>query len=114
MTADFWKQIQPQLDEQISNVLGDTMPASELLTIITKPFWWDAEPFKSMKVWYENADQTFLQWMNCCEAFMGSEIEKIFDEELRKRIADTIEAQEAARLKDLIEAYTAEMKEVAA
>lgn len=115
MTPDFWKQIQPQLNSQIADVIGDAMPATELTFILYNGYYfWQQEPFASMKLHYENVDMSIHQWLNACEALTGKEVAEAFEDTMRKRIADTIEAQWTLRLNDLEEAYTAEMKEVAA
>jgi len=113
MTPDFWNTIQPQLDEQIADVLGDTCHASDLLTIITKPFWWQTAPFNKMKVEHEHNDSTFIQWLSSASSLVSESYADIFEDELRKRIADTIEAQWTNRMQDLADEYEAEMKEVA-
>lgn len=114
MTPDFWKQIQPQLNEQISNVLGESMPAAELIAILMgRYYYWQQEPFKSMKLHFENVDLTFHQWFNACEALMGSAVSDAFEDTMRKRIADTIEHQHELWLKEGGEKLAHELKEVA-
>jgi len=113
MTPQFWKHIQPQLDEQIRDVLSECNPASDLLKTLNDTYWWDKAPFNKMRVWDERNDLTLIEWSNAVGSLMGDDMSDIFDELMKERLKATINHQWELRMQDLAEDYEAEMRNVA-